>query len=73
MNKQEKQEYRMYVENKYDLLVKIQENRNISYGELYYVENLKLRELKAFEKELDVELDRIAKIVKEELYYLIEE
>lgn len=73
MNKQEKQEYRMYVENKYDLLVKIQENRNISYGELYYVENLKLRELKEFEKELDVELDRIAKIVKEELYYLIEE
>lgn len=73
MNKQEKQEYRMYVENKYDLLLKIQEDRNISYGELYYVENLKLKELKEFEQELDNELERIAKIVKEELYYLIEE
>ena len=73
MKKQERQEYNMYVENMYDLLVRIQENRGISYGELAYVENCTLKELKDLEAEIDTELERIAKIVKEKLYYLIEE
>ena len=73
MKKQERQEYNMMVENKYDLLVRLQEDRNISYGELAYVENCSLKELKDLEEEIDNELERITKIVKEELYYLIEE
>ena len=73
MKKQERQEYNMMVENKYDLLVRLQEDRGISLGEIAYVEDCNLKDLKGLEEEIDTELERIAKIVKEELYYLIEE
>ena len=65
MKKQEKQEYIMHIENLYDTIVRIQEDRNISYGELYHIENLKLKELRELENELYEELERIIEIVKD--------
>lgn len=63
MSKQEKQEYIMHVENLYDALVNIQEQRNISYGEIAYVESLKKKELEELEEEIIEELERIKEIV----------
>ena len=54
MSKQEKQEYMMHVENLYDTLVNIQEQRGISYGEIAYVESLKKKELEEYENELEI-------------------
>ena len=65
MNKQEKEEYRMYVENLYDTMMNIKEERGISYGELYHIQNLKLKELKELEEELNEEMQRIIDIVKD--------
>ena len=65
MKKQERQEYVMHIENLYDILMNIKEERNISYGELYYVENLKMKELRELENELNEELERIINIVKD--------
>lgn len=60
-----KQEYLLYIENLYDTFVNIQEDRNISYGELYHLQTLKKKELKELEQELTDELKRIAEIVKD--------
>lgn len=68
ITKEEKQEYIMYVENQYDLLMNIKEERNISYGELSYIENLKLKELKNLDKEINDELLRITKLLEENGY-----
>lgn len=65
ITKEEKQEYIMYVENQYDLLMNIKEERNISYGELYYIENLKLKDLKDLDKEINDELLRITKLLED--------
>ncbi len=65
MNKQEKEEYRMYVETLYDTMMNIKEERGISYGELYHIQNLKLKELKELEEELNEEMQRIIDIVKD--------
>lgn len=65
MSKQEKEDYRMYVENLYDTLMNIKEERNISYGELYHIQNLKLKDLKDLEEELNEEMQRIIDIVKD--------
>lgn len=65
MKKQERQEYVMHIENLFDTIVRIQEDRNISYGEIYYVENLKMKELRELENELYEELERIIEIVKD--------
>ena len=68
ITKEEKQEYIMYVENQYDLLMNIKEERNISYGELSYIENLKLKELKDLDKEINDELLRITKLLEDNGY-----
>lgn len=65
MRKQELMEYRLQVENEYDILVRIQEDRDISYGEIAYVESLKKKQLEEFEKELFNEFDRIINILEE--------
>lgn len=68
ITKEEKQEYIMYVENQYDLLMNIKEERGISYGELYYIENLKLKDLKDLDKEINDELLRITKLLEDNGY-----
>ena len=71
MTRQEKEDYKMYVINLYDTLVNIQEDRNISYGEIAHVEGLKIKELRDLENEIIEELTRITKIT-EDFRYLIE-
>lgn len=68
LNKQEMQDYIMYIQNKYDLLVNIQEQRGISYGELNYVESLSLKGLEELEEEIETELSRIAQLLHENGY-----
>lgn len=58
-NKQEKQEYIMEVQRKYDEYLYLTEKRNISYGELLYIQELKTRNLREFGKELDNELEKL--------------
>lgn len=65
MKKQEKQEYIMHVENLYDTLMNIKEERGISYGEIAYVESLKKKELEELEEEIIEELERIKEIVND--------
>lgn len=65
MSKQEKQEYIMHVENLYDTLMNIKEERGISYGEIAYVESLKKKELEKLEEEIIEELERIKEIVND--------
>ena len=72
MTRQEKEDFKMYVINLYDTLINIQENRNISYGELAHVESLKIKELRDLENEIVEELTRITKIT-EDFRYLLEE
>ena len=55
MTKQEMDEYRMYVTNKYDEHLMETEKRGVSWGEVAYIGGLKKRELEALEKELDEE------------------
>lgn len=65
MSKQEKQEYIMHIENLYDALMNIKEERGISYGEIAYVESLKKKELEELEEEIIEELERIKEIVND--------
>jgi len=65
MSKQEKQEYIMYLENLYDTLMNIKEERNISYGEIAYIESLDKKGLEDLENEIIEELERIKNIVKD--------
>lgn len=65
MKKQERQEYIMHLENLYDTLMNIKEERNISYGEIAYIESLNKKGLKDLEEEIFEELERIYNIVKE--------
>lgn len=58
-----KEESIMYVQNLYDAVVNIQENRGISYGEIVYIQNLNKKELYKLENELLNELQRIYEIV----------
>lgn len=66
MRKEERQEYIMYLENKYDLLMRIKEERNISYGEIAYIEGLNKKGLNDLEEEINEELLRIYDLLKEE-------
>ena len=50
------EEYRLYIQNKYDEYLMKTENRGMSYGELAYIQNLSEEELKELEEELDKEL-----------------
>ena len=60
-----REEYIMYIQNKYNDLMSVKEERNISYGELYHIENLSDKELKDLEEEIDDEFERIIDIVKD--------
>ena len=65
MKKRELEEYRLLVSNSYDLLLRIQENRGLSYGEIAYVEELNYKELKDLEEEINEEIERIINVLKE--------
>lgn len=52
MTKQERQEYNLYIQSIYDEYLWKTEKRSISYGELNYIESLKIKQLKEIEKEL---------------------
>ena len=56
MTKQERQDYLFYIIDLYNQWIDQKENRNPSYGELNYIESLKIKELKEMEKELLKEL-----------------
>ena len=62
----EKQEYIIYLENKYDLLMNIKEERGISYGEIAYIESLDKKGLEDLEDEIQKELLRIYDLLKAE-------
>lgn len=56
MNWEEKEEYLLEVQSKYDEYLMKTENRGMSYGELAYLQNLSKEELEEFERGLDKEL-----------------
>lgn len=49
-------DYLLEIQSKYDRYLQKTENRDISYGELAYLQNLSREQLEEFEKELDKEL-----------------
>lgn len=57
MTKTERQEYIMYVQSMYDEYLMKTENRNMSYGELAYIEGLKKKELDNLLEEILEELE----------------
>ena len=65
MKKRELEEYRLMVSNDYDLLVRIQENRGLSLGEIAYIEELNYKGLKDLEEEINEEIERIINVLKE--------
>lgn len=60
-----KEEYKLYVQDIYDKLMSIKEERGISYGEINYIENLTEKELHNLENEIIKEIIRIEQIIKE--------
>ena len=52
MNKQELMEFKMEVERLYNEYLERTENRNISYGEIAYIQDLSAEELQAMYEEL---------------------
>ena len=52
----ELEEYRMHVESLYNEYLEKTDNRNTSYGELLYIQNLSKEELEDMENELIEEL-----------------
>ena len=52
MNKQELMEFRLEVERLYNEYLERTENRNISYGEIDYIQDLSIEELQAMYEEL---------------------
>ena len=50
------EEYKMQVQSMYDEYLMKTEKRNISYGELYYIQNLSEKELTKLVNELQYEL-----------------
>lgn len=60
-----KEEYKLYVQDIYDKLMLIKEERGISYGEINHIENLTDKELHNLEKEIIKEIMRIEQIIKE--------
>lgn len=45
-------EYLLYIQSLYDKYLSKTENRNISYGEIYWIQNLRKNELTNLENEL---------------------
>lgn len=54
---EEREEYIMYIQNLYNEWIEKEENRNISYGELAYIQDLNDKDLKDMEQELLQELE----------------
>ena len=59
------EEYKMYVQDIYDKLMLIKEERGISLGEINHIENLTDEELHNLENEIIKEIMRIEQIIKE--------
>ena len=59
------EEYKLYVQDIYDKLMLIKEERGISYGEINHIENLTEKELHNLENEIIKEIMRIEQIIKE--------
>lgn len=57
LNKNYKEEYLLYIQNLYDEYLMKTEKRRISYGELAYIQNLSMKELKKMEEELIKDLE----------------
>ncbi len=55
MKRAELEEYKQEVVSKYDDYLMRTENRGVSYGEIYYIENLNEKGLSLLDKELDGE------------------
>ena len=52
------EEYILHIQSKYDEYLMRTENRGMSYGELYHIQNLSEKELEELEIELDEELSK---------------
>lgn len=57
ISKEEKDQYILHIINLYDEWIQKEEKRGASYGELYYIENLNMQELREMEKALYQELE----------------
>lgn len=57
MNKEELQDFKMEIERLYNEYLEKTENRNTSYGELIYIDNLNEKELNEMYNELLEELE----------------
>ena len=61
MTKDEVEEYRMYVMDKYDEYLMETEGRGMSWGELAHIGDLKVKDLRGLEREIDREMAKIKK------------
>lgn len=61
MTKEEVEEYRMYVETKYDEYLMETEGRGMSWGEVAHINSLKVKDLRGLEREIDEEMEKIEK------------
>ena len=57
MNKKELEEYRLYVQQRYDEYLQTTEKRGASWGEIAYIESLSKKELDDLCAEIDEELE----------------
>ena len=59
MSKEELEEYRLYVQSRYDEYIQATEKRGASWGEVAYIEGLNEKELDDMCAELDEELKKL--------------
>lgn len=59
MSKEELEEYRLYVQSRYDEYIQATEKRGASWGEVAYIEGLSEKELDDMCAELDEELKKL--------------
>lgn len=59
MSKEELEEYRLYVQSRYDEYLQATEKRGASWGEVAYIEGLSEKELDDMCAELDEELKKL--------------
>ena len=55
---EEEQEHKLYVQTLYDELLQHEEKRNISYGEIAYIQDLNENELEKLEEEIITNLQK---------------
>ena len=58
MNKKELEEYRLYVQQRYDEYLQATEKRGASWGEIAHIEGLGKKELDDLCSEIDEELEK---------------